>query len=585
LVRVSKTRDGVEYAYIVEAYRGEDGRPRQRIVERHGRLDRLTRDDPDALEKLRARAKELTAQRASRRGTISYDTAAVSDGAAALNTGWFLAEAVLERLGISRAAKRLAKTSGAGGDVAAIVSLLVCCQVIWPGSKRSAVTRAGRLLGGASEPDLVRVYRALDHIAAMGLELQKAASAGLGRRAESLATVDYDVTNYFFHIDDADDQPAGATAPRGKATRQRGYSKEHRPDPIIQMGLFLDGDGIPVSYRLFDGNVPDTSTMAGALAEFKTTFRPGRIVVVADKAMNTRPNLGVLAEAGDGWIVSASARGADQKTRDWLLDPAGWVGDDQARTKSMTATRAVPVTEHGVAGLPKKITEKIVARWSKDAAARDGHTRAEMLSRAQVLAADEARYRASNKRGVKKYITAETIDPETGAVSTGKDTHLAVDTARADAEAVFDGYQLIRTSEIALADAQIIERYHQLWTIEQTFRVSKTDLHTRPVFVRTPVHIEAHFAICFLALLVTRLLERWTGLPSGQLLDALREFQAIPVGDGIYRLIRPTTWDHIDTTIGAGMNQTWASLPELRTWRHETTQAAKHATFTTPPTT
>ena len=584
LVRVSKTRDGVEYAYIVEAYRGEDGRPKQRIIERHGRLDKLTRDDPDALEKLRARAKELTAQRQSRRGSISYDTATVSDGAAALNAGWVLTEAVLERLGVPRAAKHWAGTAGAGGGFAAIVSLLVCCQVIWPGSKRSAVERSGQLLGGAGQPGLVRVYRALDHIAAMALELQKTATAGLGRGVESLRVVDYDVTNYFFHID-ADDQPAGAAAGRGKASRQRGYSKEHRPDPIIQMGLFLDGDGIPVSYRLFDGNVPDTSTMVGALAEFKTTFHPGRIVVVADKAMNTRPNIGLLAEAGDGWIVSASARGADQKTRAWLLDPTGWVGDEDVRTKSMTATRAVPVTEHGVAGLPKTVTEKIVARWSKDAAVRDGHTRAEMLARAAVLAADEAKYRASNKRGIKKYITAETIDPETGAVSTGKDTHLALDTARADAEAVFDGYQLIRTSEITLTDAQIIERYHQLWRIEQTFRVSKTDLHTRPIFVRTPAHIEAHFAICFIALLVTRLLERWTNLPSGELLEALREFQAIPVGDGIYRLIRPTTWDRIDTAIGAAMNQTWASLPELRAWRHNLTTAAKHTTFTTPTTT
>ena len=112
--------------------------------------------------------------------------------------------------------------------------------------------------------------------------------------------------------------------------------------------------------------------------------------------------------------------------------------------------------------------------------------------------------------------------------------------------------------------------------------MSKTDLHTRPVYVRTPAHIEAHFAICFLALLVTRLLERWTGLPAGQLLDAIRHLDAIPVGDGVYRIIRPTSWDTIDHAIGAGLDQSWATLTELRTWRRDLTRTAKTATFTTP---
>ena len=375
--------------------------------------------------------------------------------------------------------------------------------------------------------------------------------------------------------------PAGKTAPRGAATRQRGHSKENRPDPIIQLGLFLDTDGIPVSYRLFDGSVPDTSTLPNVLAEFKTSFACERIVVVADKAMNTRPNLGALAQNGDGWIVSASARTADKALRAWLLAEEGWIGDEKTKTKSMILTRGVPVTMFGVDNLPKAVREKVVARWSADSAARDRHTRQEILARAEALAADEARYRASNKRGVKKYITAETINPDTGEVTTSRDTTLTVDRAKAEAEAVYDGFQIVRTSETALTDTQILDRYHQLWRIEQTFRVSKTDLHTRPVYVRTPAHIEAHFAACFLALLVTRLLERWTGLPSGQLLDAVRHFEAIPVGDGVYRIIRPPAWDTIDQAIGVSLNQSWTTLTELRTWRRNLTQAAKTACVTT----
>jgi hypothetical protein len=253
-------------------------------------------------------------------------------------------------------------------------------------------------------------------------------------------------------------------------------------------------------------------------------------VVVADKAMNTANNLGALAQHGDGWIVSASARGADKTLKAWLLDPVGWTGDDKVRTKSMIVTRSVPVTMYGVPNVPFNVTEKVVARWSAAAAERDRLMRQEILAHAEALAADEARYRASSKRGVKKYITAETIDPATRELITGKRTSLSVDRARADAEAVFDGFQLVRTSETTLADTAILDRYRQLWRIEQTFRVSKTDLNSRPVYVRTRAHIEAHFALCFLALLVTRLLERWTGLPAAQLLDAVRHLDAIPVG-------------------------------------------------------
>jgi transposase len=413
------------------------------------------------------------------------------------------------------------------------------------------------------------------------LTLQQTASTGLGRAEASLTTADYDVTNYFFHIDDAGPDPQGKTAKRGEATRQRGHSNQNRPDPIIQLGLFLDAEGIPISYRLFDGNVPDTSTLPAVLSEFKSSFACPRIVVVADKAMNTAPNLGALAHNGDGWIVSASARTADKTLRTWLLDPTGWVGDEHSRTKSMLVTRAVPVALFGVDNIPKSVEEKVVARWSAESAARDAHTREEILTRAEALASDEARYRASNKRGIKKYITADTIDPATGEVLTGRDTNLNVDRARAEAEAVFDGFQIIRTSETSLADSAILDRYHQLWRIEQTFRVSKTDLHTRPVYVRTPAHIEAHFAICFLALLVTRLLERWTSLPSAQLLDAIRHLDAIPVGDGVHRISRPTAWDTIDHATGVSLNQNWATLTELRTWRRDLTRATKTACFTT----
>jgi len=581
-------RDKVTYVYTVEPYRDEQGRSRQRTVASHGRLDSLVAGDPAALDKLRERAKEATGARRAGRFRLDLDTADPSDGAAPLNLGWLLADAVLARLGGPGVLAALGRREGWDAGAPDVLRLVVCSRVVWPGSKLAAWERRGRLWAGpGADMALGRVYRGLDRIAAGALGLQRAASAALGRTADDLATVDYDVTNYFFHIDAPDPEPAGKDGPRGTATRQYGHSKEGRPDPIVQMGLFLDASGLPVCYRLFDGNINDTSTLPAALDEFKRAFRPGRVVVVADKAMHTAPNLGALHQRGDGWIVSASARHADKATKAWLADQDGWAWDEgrTAKVKSMRVSRTVLISLFGVDGLPAKTTEKVVAVWSADAAARDRAVREEMLARAEKLAGDEAAYRASNRRGVKKYIKAVHIDKDTGEVLTEHDAGLTVDRARADREALYDGYQMVRTSETGLADQEILGRYRQLWRIEQTFRVSKTGLRTRPVFVRTPEHIEAHFATCYLALLVERLLERWTGLPSPQLLEALRDFSAVPLGDGVYRICRPEAWDLIDEATGAPLDQSWATIEQLRAWRRHLLKAAKATCFPTPETT
>ena len=397
------------------------------------------------------------------------------------------------------------------------------------------------------------------------------------------------MTNYFFAIDHDDTGPAGKDGARGQASRQRGRSKESRPDPIIQMGLFTDGDGIPIGYRLFDGNVPDVSTLSVALPEFRATFHPGRIVVVGDKAMNTTTNLGMLHQSGDGWIVSCSVRSGKKEFQDWATNPHGWKvtskdpdGTVTSKIKSRLVTSTLPHEAYGVKGLPVQVQERQIVRWSADGAVRDGANRADMLTKAARLAQTPARYQASKHRGVGKYITETRVDPATGQIR--EDTPvLSIDLKRAADEARFDGYQAIRTSETDLPATDIIDRYRQLWRIEETFKISKTGgLDTRPVYVRTRAHIEAHFAICFLALLATRLLEHWTTLPATRLLTALRAATATPVAPGVYRMTRTTDWTAIDTATSVPLDQSWAKISQLRDWHRDLTKTAKTTQYTTP---
>ncbi|MDR1448941.1 MAG: IS1634 family transposase [Propionibacteriaceae bacterium] len=578
-VRISKTRDGVKYAHIVEAYRDESGKSRQRIVERCGKVADLLAADPDALAKLKARASELTAAARSRRGAITYDTSSPSSGGLPLNLGWLLGVAVLDRLGAAEVLRKTAKARGWRVDAARMLETLVAARLACPCSKETSVGRTGRMLLDGGDFGLRHLYQALDQIGQMSLELQQAAFKGVGRTAESLSTVDYGATDYFFHIDCADADVISSTASRGRTCHKRGAPKEHRLNLVIQLVLFCDADGIPVCYQLFGGSAPDMSAFPATVAEFKSTFAPGRVVVIGDKTQNTWSRLGALSQRADGWIVSEPTRKADAKLRAWLDDPTGWMWntDRTSRCKSTPLKRAVSIKLNGMPSVAKETAEKIVATWSAARAGHDRRTRQDIIAQAKALARDNARRRAGGKNGL-KHTALEAVGLAAGETTTANDGLLRV-AAKIGADARLDGCQLIRTTEIIAPDEQVIARYRQLFQIEDAFRVIKADLEARPVHVRSPLHVEAHFTVCFLALLVTRLIQKWTGLPAGRLLAALRHLEAIPVGGGVYRICRPTAWDQIDAATGCPLNQDWATLAELRQWRRSLAKAVKGTAF------
>jgi hypothetical protein len=568
------TRPGDGYAYIVENYRDQAGKPTHRIIEKLGRVSTLAATDPHWRAKAETRAQELTAARNTTRGTIHYDLSEPADPAGAVNTGWLLADAAYERLGLTSWLRRRRRDKHWGVDVEAVLRMLVASRVIWPGSKRAATLNQHRLALGGPELSLDHVYRALDPLCEEAARIQARARREVAGSNETLDCVFYDVTNYFFEIDQPDVDPGGHDPARGGAVRRRGYSKEHRQSPIIQMGLFMDAAGIPVSYRLFHGSTPDSTTLAGALGEFKNQFGAAKVTVVADGAMNSAKNIGMLDAAGDGWVVASSIRKAGKTLRDWVLDPAGWIqevdkdGHVTSMTKSKLHTRVVEQVGPDGETVNKQVQEKVIARWSAAYAARERARRAEMVDKAKALVADPSRLTASNRRGVKKYVKQEPVDPVTGEVGGAAAVVFSLDQTKLDKDARLDGYWLCHTSQTGVPDVDVLGQYRQLWRIEDAFRVSKSDLETRPVFVWTPTHIEAHFLVCFLGLLVTRLLQAWAGgLSSGRLRDLLGGMVATEAGDGVYVAGRPAGWGVIDEATGVDTDRKWVTVDALRARR------------------
>ena len=582
MVKAGPGYPGDCYVFVQESYRNEHGQPRNRTVEKLGLLSGLTREDPEALAKLKARVKQDTVTaKGQASGVIGYDTRLPADASTPVNLGWCWIEAWWRRLGLDVLFRQQAEQLGTSVDLETIARTLVVLRIVAPGSKKASVDLAATGLFPGVELDVWQVYRSLDVIASLAEAAQVHARSAIHAGEQAWSFGFYDVTNYYFTPDLDDplvepDRGPKTVAKRGQAVRRRGCSKEHRASVIIQMGLLLDPDQIPVAYRLFDGMTPDVSTLKPVLEEFKTMFHITKLIVVADKAMHTDPNLQVLVHAGDGFVFSATARHAHKTVKQWILDPDGWRWDDdthQSKTKTRLVTRSIPWETPEGLPIHKDIQTLQIATWDASRAARDHHLRDQLVERASGLTGSMTNYKTPVRQGARKYIKEHAIDADGVITDKQPAVHLDIDQDRIDQDALYDGYHMVTTSQTEIPASEILAIYHQLWQIEDCFKVTKTTLKTRPVFVWTPQHIEAHFLTCFLALLILRLMQHQLGhrLDAPHIVDAIRGLTGQSADHGVYLMHRPPDWDIIDQATGHPLNQKWATLPQLRAWRRDFT--------------
>ena len=351
------------------------------------------------------------------------------------------------------------------------------------------------------------MYRALDALAAARDRVVSAVSRGVERlHGRDTRNVFYDVTNHCFECDPDD-------------LRRRGVSKERRPNPIVQMGLLQDADGVPITYRLFPGNAADCATMLPVLADMKRDLGLPTVTAVADKGLNCSANMAALVASGDGFVFSQSIRGtrSDRALRSRVLDGRGYIGNDEGtfRVKSWQGTKTVRLKAEDTASGRAEgvgIDVRYVAFWSRRYAERARRERERVIERARELIGNPGAYSRATHFGAARYVRGMDIDKATGEVlDCAHAPALDLEAIERDAEA--DGYCLIVTSRTGWSDEEVIGAYRGLWRIEESFRVTKSDIEARPVYVRTPAHIEAHFLTCYVALAILRLLQR--ACPSG----------------------------------------------------------------------
>lgn len=504
-LRKSKKPNGRTYLTIVQGYRDEDGKNKARTVKSLGYVDALEAEFDDPVAHFEEECRRMTAEAARAEAPIAVEFTASKKidkrAEGRVELGAAVPSAYLHRdLGIWSFFERKRTSRGFSYDPCRILELLVWDRIAHPSSKRAAWEARGRFPRkcGFTADD---VYRCLTYLDENADALVSSMNASLeeSRGPRDASCLYYDVTNYYFECDEED------------GFRMRGVSKEHRPSPIVQMGLFLDSDGLPLGYELFPGNRNDMTTLLPAMSKAGVRDLPWgeRVVVVADKGLNTSANIAACVLDGNGYIFSQSVRKATKGLKSWVLDDAGYEesASGSFKIKSRISEKAVYVA--GEDGKRRRVTvpAKEVAFWSRDYFERSRRERAKVVEKSRAAVARGDLSSAAAKTSV-RYAKDVPVVRETGEAASH---NWVVDEERIAADEAMDGYYCIVTSEQEMDDRDVIDAYRGLWRIEESFRVMKGDFDARPVYCSTESHIRAHFLVCYIALLAMRLMQLDTG--------------------------------------------------------------------------
>lgn len=590
------TKKGVTRLYFYESYY-KDGKTKQRMVESLGRLDELEKTYEDPVAHFNRVAKERTAEKKESRAmplTIDLSSTLEPGRENLKNVGYGILKELYHELELDKFWRWKTRGRKVKYNTELIFRLLVISRVLYPGSKKETYENRGVYFEKIDGFSLDDVYRALDLIDEDQEALQKwifEHSDKICRRDLSVAY--FDCTNYYFDIArpdmdilDSDGSPVDKKGNKVDAKyRKRGPEKNHRPDPIVEMGLLMDRNGIPLAYDLFPGNESEKVHMRPVIKRVKEEFSDSRIIFVADRGLNTSDNIFYLNgdnksedNRRDGYVYGQSIRGADAEFKEWVLagkyhtdkqeDDDGneitFIHKSRIHPKKLQVNLTIP----GSKKKKKKtvyVDQKQMAYYSDKYARKQRMDREVMVERAKDLIKSPKKYDRITSAGSAAYVENIAFDKATGEII--EDKVLGLKTEKIEEEEKYDGYYSIVTSELKMGDAEMQEVYRGLARIEDTFKISKSDFGARPVFVRTNEHIDAHFATCFTALVLIRLLQTRLGnkFPIGKILDSLRKYNCVNIDTNIWQF---TYYDKIlqacEKEFNMELNNQYRSQQQIR---------------------
>ena len=488
------------------------------------------------------------------------------------NLGYIFLNQIYNELGIDIFLNRIKADSKIQYDLNGITKMLVFGRILDPQSKKKTFeNRDNYLFPVTSCDNLDDVYKALTVLDKNSKKIQnrmntKIKKSSIGRKTNLTF---YDVTNYYFETMYGDDDvyeldenceivkdEKGEPKIIKKGFRKKGVSKENRNEPIVQMGLFIDNNGLPVSHKLFPGNTQDKTTFKNVLEKDVDEMDLGRIVVVADNGMNTQENKYLITNKDNGYIVSKSVKRSWSKIRDWAIDDEGYtkITNQAGETifKYKSRINEVKLTYKKADGTKEEkiIKEKEIIYWSKKHYDKEVAQNKKFIEYLESCKEHPDKLKDKEKKS-QEFIKIVDVDKETGEIIKPEKVVVFLDKKLEKYKETMGFYSII-ISEIEDDDRETINRYHGLSRIEDSFRIIKSDLEGRPIYVWLEEHIKAHFLICFIALTIIRIIQykilksenKYTlnvdgwqqGITAEKIKNSLRDFKADLVYQDYYKI-------------------------------------------------
>lgn len=487
-LKVTKT-NGKEYAAIVEDYyRKERKGSSSRTVRTFGDLVKQRKINPNIDEEIKQELARLNInQEAAKQAWVDRHLQSLPVGdertLKQVNYGIAFYRKIWESLKLHTwfdRAKRNAR-GAIGYDLDLAVFLLAAMRILKPMSKSKTFRTRDELLFDFSDLTLDEIYNSLDVLAARKKTIINNLNKNIEAVYSRVKTIAfYDVTTFYFESFDSDE------------LRARGMSKENKTNEVqVVLGLLVDGEGIPINYELFRGNTSEMKTIIDVINDYKTANNLEKVTVVADRGLNSRLNLKQMHDKKFDYIVAQSIDRLPASLREQALNQENWdeifVSDDGTETFKVKTLKTSSAPE---------LDNEIIVTWSAKRQAHDLKVLSERFEKCkELLQKGNSAVDASFKHGVRQFLKWD---------RTSKSKYTTNDALYEKRLAHAGFYALVssRKNENAM---QIYRDLRRLWHIEECFRVMKTNLDTRPVYVWTPSRIRGHFLVCYLALVMERL--------------------------------------------------------------------------------
>jgi transposase len=541
---VRDKKSGRTHLTMARSYRAKGKKYPQAItVESFGWLDDLEKQYEDPIshfkkivEERNAEEKQITSEYVI---TARKDQSLTEEISRRMNYGYIVIMKLFYELGLEGFLNnRRLRESKLECNTVSIMKLLVISRILAPGSKKKAFEERGRYFDFEKEDafELVDIYRSLSHFAKLEKDIQLLMHNRITKNyGRNLELIYYDVTNYCFEIDMEDD------------LRKKGVSKEHRPNPIVQMGLATDAEGLPISYEIFPGNESEKLHLRPAVFELYNKYDSGKVIAVADAAQNTGNNVYYLDSGKQGYVFSQSIRGSSAAFKAYVVDEDGyeWNGDEYKR-KSRVERREIQVDFDRKDGTTHKkkvlVDQRQIVFYSEKYAVRARAKREAALLKAKKLIDNPSAYTRATAYGCLKYVMNVEFDKDTGEVKESAATP-CFDFEVIAEEEKYDGYYAIVTNLFEIEkgkwkydDGKVIDLYRGLWRVEDSFRVTKSELESRPAYVKRKDRIRAHFLTCFISLVIVRLIQKKTDhlFSTEKLIDTMNAISCSHEGGNLY---------------------------------------------------